>query len=353
MKKIAYVGCRTTRERNARGKGLKVYEIDEKTKKWEEVQLLEGLENPSYMCLDNNEEYLYTVHGDTFSVSAYRVDQTNGKLEFINKIDTVGKNPVYITVSDSNEFVYVASLQGGSVYTLKRNEDGSITDPVHVSRLPGKSEEYISHAHQCIWDKNKEYLFVPTQGRNIGFSAINVFKANDDGSLSLTQRKRTRELDEVRHVAIHENNRYLYSVNEKNNSVTFHIFDQEEGRIDSKQILTSLPDTYVGEGQASAILIHPNNRYLYVSNRIHESIAIFSIDEKTGFMKYMGNVSTLGNTPRFMTFNDDGTELIVANEDSDTIQVFAMDEKSGGLIFTGTTVNTESPVCIVFVDVDK
>lgn len=348
MRKIAYVGCRTTKERNARGKGLKVYEVNELTNEWDEIQLVDNLENPSYMCVDLEEKYLYTVHGDTNSVSSFEIDRSTGKLNYINTISTVGRNPVYITLDKTNKFVYVACLQGGAVYTLKKNDDGSLSEPIYTTKLSGKTENGVSHAHQCTWDKKMEYLFVPAQGRNIGYSEVNVFKANSDGSLELSQCMRTRELDEARHVAVHSNNKYVYLVNEKNNSVTFYGFDDENGKLNPKQILSSLPETYVGEGQASSVLVHPNNRYLFVSNRIHDSITTYAIDEFTGYIRYISNISSLGNTPRFMTFNPDGSKLIVANEDSDTIQIFNINANSGELIYSGHTINTESPVCIVF-----
>jgi 6-phosphogluconolactonase (cycloisomerase 2 family) len=348
MSKIAYVGCRTTRERNARGKGLKVFEINESTKEWNEIQLISDLENPSYMCLDNNKEYLYTVHGDSYSVSSFKIEKETGKLSFINRINSLGRNPVFITVDKTNSFVYVACLQGGAVFTLKKNDDGSLSEPLFEAKLPGKTEAGVSHAHQCIWDQNKEYLFVPAQGRSIGYSEINIFRANEDGSLTLTQCHRTRELDEARHVAVHGNNRYVYGVNEKDNSVTFYIFNEKAGALEPKQVLTALPDIYVGEGQASAILVHPNNKFLYESNRIHESITVFALDEYTGYMKYLYNFSSFGKTPRFMTFDPEGKQLIVANEDSDDIRMFDVNQNTGELIYSGQYVETESPVCIIF-----
>lgn len=348
MNKIAYVGCRTTKERNARGKGLKVYEVNDSTNMWTEIQFVGSLENPSYMCIDLEKKYLYTVHGDTNSVSSFQICQSTGELTYINTINTVGRNPVFITVDKTNRFVYVACLQGGAVYTLRKNDDGSISDSIFTVKLSGKTESGVSHAHQCTWDQKMEYLFVPAQGRNIGYSEVNVFKANTDGSLELSQCIKTRELDEARHVAVHSNNKYVYLVNEKNNSVTFYNFDEENGKLIPKQILPTLPDTYVGEGQASSVLVHPNNRYLFESNRIHDSITTFAIDEYTGYMKYISNISSLGKTPRFMTFSPDGLKLIVANEDSDTIQIFNINTNSGELTFSGQTVNTESPVCILF-----
>lgn len=345
--KTAYIGCRTTRERNARGKGLKVCRVmDDGT--YSEIQLIEKMENPSYQCIDRNKEFLYTVHGDKNEVSAFRI-QKDGRLEYLNTVGNVGKNPVFITTDSTNHFLYAASLQGGCVNVLKRREDGQAEEPFYKAHLPGKTEEGLSHAHQCLWDVNEKYLFVPAQGRRIGYGEVNVFRKMEDGTLEKTDCFLARELDEPRHGAIHPNNRFYYVVNERGNSVTFCLFDEEKGMLEAKQIVQALPETYVGEGQASALLVHPSGRFLYESNRIHDSITIYSIDQNTGYLKGIGNVPCLGKTPRFMTFTPDG-ELAVANEDSDDIRFFKTNDRTGELIYTDKVFYTESPVCITYLE---
>lgn len=346
MKKIAYVGCRTTKVRNASGKGLKVYSIDSDGD-WKEVQIISDLINPSYQCFDKNRDFLYTVHGDINAVSSFKIDKSTGKLSHLNTVDSGGKNPVFITVDKKNQYIYVASLQGGAVSVLKRNADGSLTNPIFKAVFQGKTNENISHPHQCIWDKSGNYLIVPAQGRNDGFSQVNVFKSNDDGSLNIVNCCMAEIGDDPRHVAFHDNNRYLYVVNENGNSAAFYIFDENNENLMNKQKISTLPKDYEGEGQASAVVIHPNNKFLYISNRIHDSIAAFEIDE-FGYLKCIGHTDCMGKTPRFMTFNPDGKQLLVANEDSHTIKIFHVDDKTGNLSFSGKTIETESPVCLVF-----
>jgi len=168
MKKIVYIGCRTTKERNASGKGLKVYSINHDGN-WKVVQIINDLINPSYQCFDKDREFLYTVHGDISAVSSFKIDKNTGKLSHLNMVDSGGKNPVFITVNKKNQYIYVASLQGGAVSVLKRNADGSLTNPVFKAVLQGKTKEDISHPHQCVWDKSGKYLIVPAQGRNVRF----------------------------------------------------------------------------------------------------------------------------------------------------------------------------------------
>ena len=344
----AYVGCRTTKERNARGKGLKVFEISEQTGDWKEIQCLKTEENPSYQTMDLEEKYLYSVHGDITKVSSYKILE-DGTLEWMNTIDIGGKNPVFITVDRTNTYVVVAALQGGAVYVIKRNTDGSLGEIVTTVKMEGKSEEKHSFAHQCIWDQNKEYLFVVNQARLQGYGMVKVFRFDvTDGSLTETDTYYSREYDEPRHVSIHPNNRYVYLINEKGNKMTYLNFDEKTGKLTARQNLPSLPDTYTGEGQASASLLDKKGEILIGSNRIHESIVLYRIDQKTGYMRELGYYPSLGLTPRFITFNKDYSKFYMANEDSDTVVEMKLDSEKGQMEYTGRIIPTESPVCITF-----
>ncbi len=342
----AYVGCRTTRERNARGNGLKTYEINDVTGDWKELQCLPIEENPSYQTLDNEGRYLYSVHGDITKVSSFKI-QEDGTLEHLNTVDIGGKNPVFITIDKTNQYIIVAALQGGSLYSLKRNADGSIGEMVDTVKYEGKTEGSNSFIHQCIWDQNKEYLFAPAQGRIIGYGQVRAFKFHpENGSLEETDCFRAREYAEPRHLAMHPNNKFAYMINEKDNTMTF--FEFNEGKLKARQILSTLPDTYTGAGQASAAIIDPTGNILIGSNRIHESLVLYRINQNTGYLTVIGYVPVLGKTPRFITFNNEGTKLYVANEDSDTIVEMKLDADRGTADFTGRIIETESPVCITF-----
>ncbi|SIN70279.1 6-phosphogluconolactonase, cycloisomerase 2 family [Acetomicrobium flavidum] len=345
--KYVYVGCRTTKTRNARGRGISLYQVQD-NKTWKLVEITPILENPSYLTMDKTKNYLYTVHGDLNAVSAFKIDN-EGKLQYINTVSSQGKNPVFITPNRTNKFLFVATLQGGTVTSLPINSDGSLGEAVYVEHLQGLTETSVSHAHQCLLDKSERFLFVPTQGRNVGFERLWVFEVNDEtGRLSPVCFIDARKFSEPRHVAIHSDNTKVYLINEKGNSVTYYDFDDKSRKIEPLQIITSLPETYTGEGQASAILVHPNGKFLYASNRIHDSVVCYRINRQTGFLATIHFTPTLGKTPRFMTFNEDGNKLLVANEDSDTIRIFDVNSKTGELVYTGHSIATGSPTCIVF-----
>lgn len=344
----AYIGCRTTRERNARGEGLKVYEIADENGEWKEIQCLQTEENPSYQVVDRERKYLYSVHGDITKVSSYAIGG-DGMLTPLNTIDIGGRNPVFIVVDKTNRFVVVAALQGGAVYVIRKEADGTLGEIVHTEKMPGKQEDSISFAHQCIWDQKQEYLFVVTQGRLQGYGQVKVFRFNSqDGSLAETDAFRSREYAEPRHIAIHPNNRYAYLINEKDSSMTFFEFDDITGKLTPRQILPTLPDTYTGDGQASASILNQAGTILIGSNRIHESLVLYRINQHTGYMSLLSFYPTMGLTPRFITFNNDYSRLYAANEDSDTIIEMKLDSDNGILTYTGRVIATESPVCITF-----
>lgn len=347
MSRYAYVGCRTTRERNARGKGIKVFELLENGD-WKLVQVVENLVNPSYLCKDRTGKFLYTIHGDYSEISSFSVEETTGKLKLINTVSTGGTNPVHLTVDRTNRFVYVANLQTGTVAVLPRREDGSLEHLKKLYTLPGKQANTVSHPHQVAQDATGNYLVVSCQGRKQGFGQVNVFRINHEtGELEKTCMVRSREIAEPRHFVFHPNNIWCYGVNEKDYSVTYYHFDEKEGKLQPKQILPTLPDTYTGDGWASGIIMTPDSRYIVVSNRKHDSITSFFINPETGMLKYCDCIKTGGGQPRFITMTPSGT-ILAANETTDTMTEISIDYETGSFTATGRIIETESPVCVIF-----
>lgn len=348
-KMLAYVGCRTTAQRKARGKGIRVFEIDNEGQ-WSEIQTLKTLENPSYLTFDNKNEYLYAVHGDYNDVTSYQIHRETGKLSLLNQIKLEGGvNPVFITCDKTNQYLVAAALQGGAIYVIRRMEDGTLGPVVYTHHFPGKEGQGVCHAHQCMWDQTREFLFVPQQGRIIGYPGVTVLRFHpEDGSLEETDYFRARDYAEPRHIAVHPNNRYVYLVNEKDNTVTYFQFDSKTGRLKPLQIVPVLPETYVGQGQASGVLVDKSGRWVIESTRIFEAMTVFQIDPATGMLSVWDYVDCQGRTPRFITFAPDGRKFYAANEDSDRIVEYHFDKEEGRLVPTGQVISTESPVCLLF-----
>lgn len=343
-----YVGCRTTKQRNARGEGLKTYEILPDGS-WKELQCLFVEDNPSYQTLDREGKYLYSVHGDLTKVSSYKIlpDHT---LEHLNTIDIGGKNPVDVTVDKENRHVIVATLQGGTLYTIARNADGSLGEVVAKYTYEGKEPGKVSTIHQCLWDHTRNYLFSAAQGRVNGFGQFRCLKYNHEtGEFTQTAKFLSRTWDEPRHAAVHPNNRWVYMCEEKGNKVLYFQFDEKTGSMEAMQELTTVPETVTGYSDASEVMVDPSGRYVLVSNRYTDSMAVYRIDPVTGYLKNTGFFPCLGKTPRFFCFAPNG-KCYVANEDSDTVIEFDFDSVTGQLTPTLNIVRTGSPVCLVFAE---
>ena len=298
-----YVGCRTTKQRNARGEGLKTYEI--------------------------------------------LPDHT---LEHLNTIDIGGKNPVDVTVDKENRHVIVATLQGGTLYTIAREQDGSLGEVVAKYTYEGKEPGKVSTIHQCLWDHTKNYLFAAAQGRVNGFGQFRCLKYNHEtGEFTQTAKFLSRTWDEPRHAAVHPNNRWVYMCEEKGNKVLYFRFDDQTGEMEALQELTTVPETVTGYSDASEVMVDPSGRFVLVSNRYTDSMAVYRIDPVTGYLKNTGFFPCLGKTPRFFCFGPNG-KCYVANEDSDTVIEFDFDSVTGQLTPTLNIVRTGSPVCLVFAE---
>ncbi len=346
----AYIGSRTTRERNARGEGITVYKVDQEKGTLELVQVVKDLVNPSFLALNKAGDRLYTVHGDKSDVSAFSVDKATGKLTFINQQSTEGKNPVHLALDPSERFLVVSNHIGGSLAVLNVAQDGSLGSINQLLKLEGplgphRVEQPFSKPHFNPFDHSGNFVLVPDKGLDRVFS----FRF-DNGKLFPAEQPfvTTREGAGPRHIALHPNAAFAYVVNELDSTVTAYRFDTQTGALKPQQVLPSLPATYTGNSRASEIEIDRSGRFLYASNRGYDSVAVFAIDEGTGLLSPVEFVATEGKTPRFFTLTPNERYLFALNEDSDTIISMKVDPKKGGLSKTGFSVSTGSPVCMIF-----
>ncbi|WHY92497.1 lactonase family protein [Neobacillus cucumis] len=352
--RFAYIGCRTTKERNARGEGINVYRIDQESGIWTHVQLYNDIINPSFLTFDRNQEFLYTVHGDCSEISAFKVIQKTGELTYINTQSTGGRNPVHLVVDATNQFLVVSNYISGTLAVLPIQKDGSLKELCDLVEIPGKSEDQlvnlyakqgVPHPHHNPMDPTGSFFLVP----DLGFNKIYVYSLNTEkGKLVVNDPAfvETKKGSGPRHVDFHPTLPYVYVANELDSTVTTLHFDCQTGKLMLLQVLSTLPENN-STNTCAEVFISPSGKFVYVSNRGHDSIAIFKTDQKTGLLSSIGWQPTLGETPRFFTLDTTGKCLYVANEDSDAIVSFTVDEKSGHIFSTGQIVKTGSPVCIV------
>lgn len=351
-KHFAYVGSRTTRERNARGAGLSVYAVEPGAIEWRPVQVVDDLVNPSFLAFDRRQEMLYAVHGDRSEISAFRIDPHSGRLSFVNQQSTGGKNPVHLCVDASNRFVVVANHLTSSLAVLPLQADGALAPLCELVPLAGKLgphrvEQPFPKPHQVLLDRSERFFVVPDKGLDQTF----VFRLDGEQGKLVPIAEATAPAQEnagPRHLVFHPSNAFAYVINELNSTITSCRFAADSGKLTPIQTLPSLPDTCVRNCRASEIAITADGRFVYASNRGFDSVAVFAVDPENGRLRFVDCQPVDGKTPRFIALGPDEATLFVANEDSDEILAYALDAQTGRLHRHGTAARTGSPVCIVF-----
>lgn len=348
----AYVGCYTTAERYARGDGIHVYRVDSATGAWSPVEHVDNLTNPSFLLLSRDQRYLYSVHGDETYASSFSVDRESGRLTPLNRAETGGRNGVHQAIDPSGRFMLVANYSAGNVGVMPVRQDGALGDHVQVVALQGQPgphriEQTSSHPHQIIFDPAGRFVMVPDKG----LDRIFVFRFDPNtGRLTPTEQGSVaaRPGSGPRHAAFHPTLPILWVINEISNTVVTYYLEAEHGGLRPVQILPSLPSDYTGENTGSGIAVSSGGRFVYCSNRTHDSIAIFAADPATGLLTSIDWAPSRGRIPRFIGFDPSGRFLYAGNEQSDTIVSWRVDSSTGRLAPTEQAVRNASPATIAF-----
>lgn len=346
--RFAVVGSRTTRERQARGEGLVVFACDAEGRLLERVQVL-PMENPSYQCLSADGRTLYTVHGDREQASALRVDPATGTLRLLGTVDTGGLNPVHLTLAPGGRHLLVCNHLRGGVAVLPLNDDGSLaprTQQVETTGRPGPHRQEQPHAkpHFGLMDPAGHHLWVPDKGLD------QVFRLRWTGTgfePAAVPAMAAREGAGPRHLAFHPTRPWVLVVNELDSSLSLAEIDTTTGTLTHRQVRSTLPEDFVGPSRAAALVLSADGRHAYASNRGHDSVACFTLDEAAGRLRWRGCVPAGGRTPRFMTLTPDGRHLLVLLEDDDRITRFALGA-DGLPVPVGEPVACASPVCLTW-----
>ncbi len=347
---FAYVGCFTTEKRKARGKGIAVFRVDAATGAWTFVDACDAIHNPHYVCLDRTQRFLYSAHGDSSEIGAYAVDSESGRLTFLNKQPTGGNNSSTVAVDSSNRYIVLSNGPGVAVFPI--NVDGSLaphSDLVIPEGEPGpfRKEQHGPHPHQAAFDLTGRYVVVPDKG----LDKVHVFRFDAErGKLVPCDPPfvKARYGAIPRHVTFHPSAPYAYVVNEMDSTVNAYRWDTARGTLEPFQRVPTTPTSYVGDNTGAEIAITPSGRFVYASNRGHDSLAIFAVDAATGTLSSIGWEPVQGRKPRFFGPDPDWSHLYAANENSHTIVEFIVNHDTGKLTPTGQVIETGSPACIVF-----
>lgn len=348
---FAYVGGYTTADREGRGDGINVFRVGAAGDDWTHVQHVGGLANPSLFTLRNDRRVLYAVHGGRDHVSAFAIDAESGHLRLLSQMPCQGNNPVDAALDSGARHLVVANYGSGAVAVLPLEPDGRLL-PVHqLYPLPGKPgpdpvQQASSHPHAVIFDPTGRYVVVPDKG----FDCTFVFRFDAaTGRIEPTAQGPvpSRPGAAPRHCIFHPSLPVLYVNNELDSTVTVYGWDDATGALTEAQIISSLPPEHAGKNTTAEIAVAPDGRFLYVSNRGRDDIAVFRVGGD-GRLALLGNTPTGGRRPRFFTLDPTGDWLFAANQESDEITMFRVDRASGQITPTGRRVSVGSPSAISF-----
>jgi 6-phosphogluconolactonase len=339
-----------------KGKGIDILKFDPQTGYINYLTTEEGIVNPSYIAFSKSKEYLYAVNelkeyeGEaTGTVSAFKINQKTGKLSFINLQKTGGTDPCHVNVSTNDTHVFVSNFMSGSVSVFPISINGGLGEAAQFIQHEGSSvntkRQNGPHAHSLIFDKNYEYAFVP----DLGIDMLMVYKTDfDKGASILTPQKSVKVFPGMgpRHCEFDASYHHCYLINELASSISVFNYDGN-GAFELKQTISTLAEAYEGDNICADIHLTPNGKFLYGSNRGHNSIAIYSVDEASGMLTYITSSSCGGKTPRNFAIDPSGRFLLVANQDSDNIVSFAINENDATLSEV-MHLNSPTPVCIKF-----
>ncbi len=338
-----------------KGKGIYFISLDPDSETLSVETVTEGIENPSFFCLSPDRKYLYAVNElkryrdrDSGSVSAFEVDPESGSLRFLNARPTNGTDPCHVNINDARTKLYVTNYMSGSICTYPILEDGSIGEASqfiqHEGRSVVESRQSGPHAHSLVFTRDQKFALVSDLGMDKVMSYA-IDPQNGTLTPSVIPFYQAHPGSGPRFCAFHPNWKFLYVVNELSSSVTLLYFDPDSGVFDEKQTIRALPEAYDGESSCADLHITPNGKYLYCSNRGHNSLTEFAIDPVTGFLSCRGNTSCGGEVPRNFCIDQSGTYLLAANQDSDNIVLFSISQKDGSLTRL-SDLAVPSPVCI-------
>ncbi len=356
------------------GRGIHIFQVDRDTGKLTEAGVLELGTSPNCLAIDSSGTHLYSTNETDHAgpdkqgtVSAFSIDPKQGQLTHINSVLSGGAGPTYISFHPSGKHLLVANYFGGSVAVLPIVDDGRLSEasdvqvdtgeigPTRATHAPPGSFAFSghdrTHAHMIAPDPSGKFVLHVDLGLDKIFvwrfdSQAGKLFANDPAWIAFPAG------DGPRHFDFHPNGRWLYSIQEEGSTVTLLDYAGETGRLTARQTISTLPEGFVGSNFCSAISVSADGKFLYAGNRLHDSIALFSIGSD-GRLTYIEEQWTRGNYPRSFSFDPSGNFLYCCNQRSDNIAIFRVDRSTGRLDFTGNYAAVGNPSMITFVELPK
>ncbi len=338
--------------------GIYVADFDASTGELSEPRLAVAAESPSFLALHPSGQFLFAVgeaatFGDSKSgaVSAFHVEPRTGELALVNSVASGGRGPCFIEADPSGKAVLVANYGGGSVASFRVRENGVLEEAAtvvqHEGSGPDPKRQTGPRAHSIRVDPTGRYALAA----DLGIDRVLVYRLNPaDATLAAHDPAGAATPPGVgpRHLAWHPRGRWAYVANEMGGSVSQFVWDADAGTLRLAGTVSTLPEAYDGRRSCAEVATHPGGRFVYVSNRGHDSLAVLAVDETTGALTPRGHVPTGGQEPRHFAIDPTGRWLIAAHQNSDSLVVFRIDPDTGTPAETGVRRSLSMPVCVRF-----
>ena len=353
-KMLVYIGTYTTKG----SKGIYLCELNMKTGALELKGPVATTTNPTFLALAPNHKFLYAANeignfqgAKAGAVSAWAIQPKTGALKLINESSTKGDGPCHVSVDPRGRYVYAANYGGGSLTAMPVEPNGGVGPASAFVQHEGTSVDPARqegpHAHSIYVDASDRFAY----SCDLGLDKVYVYKL-DSPAGGLTPNDPPFGVvppgSGPRHLAFHPGGKFAYVINEMKSTVTAMKWDPKAGALQEIETVSTVPVGNTVSNSTAEVFMHPNGKFLYGSNRGHNSIAIFSVDQTTGKVKLIANQATEGKTPRSFNLDPTGTFLIAANQDTDNVVVFRVNQETGALTPTGHSVHISMPVCIVY-----
>ncbi|MGF9827871.1 lactonase family protein [Bacillus anthracis] len=344
---IGYVGTYTKEN----SEGIYKFTLDTEAKKISNVTLAAKLDNPTYVTINRNNEYLYSVvkEGESGGVAAYSINSKTGELTEENRQVVEGASPCHVSVDSGNHTVVTANYHKGTIESFEVNEDGTINPATsimaHEGSGPNKERQEKPHAHYGGYTPDEKYVV----GVDLGIDKIITYEIKDS-VLTEVNRLSVNPGSGPRHITFHPNGKYAYVMTELSSEVIVLTYNPAEGSFTELQYISTIPEEFDENNQGSAIHISSDGRFVYAGNRGHNSITVFSVDKNSGKLTFMEHTSTEGNWPRDFVLDPTEKFLIATNEKSHNLVLFLRNETTGKLTLLQSDVAVPEPVCVKFLN---
>ncbi len=345
---IGYVGTYTKEN----SEGIYKFTLGTEANKISNVTLAAKLDNPTYVTINRNNEYLYSVvkEGESGGVAAYSINSKTGELTEENRQVVEGASPCHVSVDSGNHTVVTANYHKGTIESFEVNEDGTINPATsimaHEGSGPNKERQEKPHAHYAGYTPDGKYVV----GVDLGIDKIITYEIKDS-VLTEVNRLSVNPGSGPRHITFHPNGKYAYVMTELSSEVIVLTYNPAEGSFTELQYISTIPKAFDENNQGSAIHISSDGRFVYAGNRGHNSIAVFSVDENSGKLTFVAHTSTEGNWPRDFVLDPTEKFLVATNEKSHNLVLFSRNESTGELTLLQSDVAVPEPVCVKFLNV--